>query len=182
MGEVGAEGVGVFEAAKVEEERAVGDAADHRHWQGAEAGGQRVGARAAEGEAGAGDLLERERAARADAETQRERLYAVFEQAPAAIAILRGPEFVYELSNPLNQAMAHGRALVARAQRDVWPVLEASVAQVCASLQGPLLQQLAALEAGLHRTSLLERSAASIATQQAQQKSRPTSPRKEKAR
>lgn len=76
----------------------------------------------------------------------------------------------------------HGRALVARAQRDVWPVLEASVAQVCASLQGPLLQQLAALEAGLHRTSLLERSAASIATQQAQQKSRPTSPRKEKAR
>ena len=60
-----------------------------------------------------------------------------------------------------------GRALVQRAQRDVWPVLEASVAQVCASLEGPLLDQLAALEAGLARTSLLQRSAASMATEHA---------------
>ncbi|KRD48557.1 MarR family transcriptional regulator [Acidovorax sp. Root275] len=63
-----------------------------------------------------------------------------------------------------------GQALVQRAQRDVWPVLEASVAQVCASLEGPLLDQLAALEAGLARTSLLQRSAASIATEQATRK------------
>lgn len=57
-----------------------------------------------------------------------------------------------------------GQALVRRAQREVWPVIEASVAQVCASLEGPLLAQLAALEAGLERTSLLQRSAASAAT------------------
>lgn len=58
-----------------------------------------------------------------------------------------------------------GQALVQRAQREVWPVIEASVAQVCASLEGPLLQQLAALEVGLQRTSLLQRSAAAIASE-----------------
>jgi len=58
-----------------------------------------------------------------------------------------------------------GQALVQRAQREVWPVIEASVAQVCAPLDGPLLQQLAALEMGLQRTSLLQRSAAAIASE-----------------
>lgn len=60
-----------------------------------------------------------------------------------------------------------GQALVQRAQRDVWPVIEASVAQVCASLEGPLLEQLAALESGLARTSLLQRSAVAAAAAQA---------------
>ena len=65
---------------------------------------------------------------------------------------------------------AQGRALVQRAQRDVWPLIEASVAQVCAPLDGPLLTQLAALEQGLTRTSLLQRSAATIASDQAASK------------
>jgi len=73
----------------------------------------------------AAELLERERLARADAETQRERLYAVFEQAPAAIAILRGPEFVYDLSNWKNQEFAHGRQLVGKTVREALPELEA---------------------------------------------------------
>lgn len=68
----------------------------------------------------------------------------------------------------------HGAALVQRAQREVWPVIEASVAQVCAALEGPLLDQLAALEAGLDRTSLLQRSAASIAAEQAASKRKST--------
>lgn len=63
-----------------------------------------------------------------------------------------------------------GQALVQRAQRDVWPLIEASVAQVCAPLEGPLLAQLAALEQGLARDSLLQRSAASIATDPAARK------------
>lgn len=65
---------------------------------------------------------------------------------------------------------AQGQALVQRAQRDVWPLIEASVAQVCASLEGPLLLQLAALEGGLERTSLLQRSAASMASNKALRK------------
>lgn len=63
-----------------------------------------------------------------------------------------------------------GQALVQRAQREVWPLIEASVAQVCAPLDGPLLAQLAALEQGLTRTSLLQRSAATIATENAARK------------
>lgn len=79
---------------------------------------------------------------------------------------------------------SQGQALVQRAQRDVWPVLEASVAQVCASLEGPLLDQLAALEAGLARTSLLQRSAATIAAEHAtgRRKKTPHAPGKETAR
>ncbi len=63
-----------------------------------------------------------------------------------------------------------GQALVERARREVWPVIEASVAQICAPLEGPLLQQLAALEAGLEQTSLLQRAAVSIAAQPARSK------------
>lgn len=57
-----------------------------------------------------------------------------------------------------------GQALVRRAKREVWPLLDASVAQVCAGLQGPLLDQLAAVEQGLERTSLLQRSARALAS------------------
>lgn len=46
-------------------------------------------------------------------------------------------------------------------------MIEASVAQICAPLEGPLLEQLAALEAGLEHTSLLQRAAVSIAAQPA---------------
>jgi len=60
------------------------------------------------------------------------------------------------------QLSSAGQALVTRAKRDVWPVIEASVAQICAPLQGPLLEQLAALESGLENTSLLQRAAASL--------------------
>lgn len=66
-----------------------------------------------------------------------------------------------------------GQALVERARREVWPVIEASVAQICAPLQGPLLEQLAALEAGLAHTSLLQRAAATLAAQPA----RPSTPK-----
>lgn len=42
-----------------------------------------------------------------------------------------------------------GQRLVERAKRDVWPRIEAAVADLCADLSGPLLQQLAAMEDGL---------------------------------
>jgi PAS domain S-box-containing protein len=46
-------------------------------------------------------LLARERAVLAEAETQRKRLHSLFLQAPALLAIVRGPDFVFELANPL---------------------------------------------------------------------------------
>lgn len=58
------------------------------------------------------------------------------------------------------QLSRQGRQLVQRAQRELWPAIEAAVAEACASLQGPLLDQLEALEAGLAQTPLLQRAAA----------------------
>ena len=71
------------------------------------------------------------------------------------------------------QLSAAGQALVERSRREVWPVIEASVAQICAPLEGPLLAQLSALEAGLEHTSLLQRAAAHMAA--------PPAPGKKKA-
>ena len=47
----------------------------------------------------------RERVARAEAESQRGELQRVFEQAPAAVAVFRGPRFVVEWANPAVCAM-----------------------------------------------------------------------------
>lgn len=56
-----------------------------------------------------------------------------------------------------------GRELVKRARRDVWPGIEAAVAQACKPLSGPLLDQLAALETSLKQKPLLERAAGAAA-------------------
>lgn len=58
------------------------------------------------------------------------------------------------------QLSRKGRQLVQRAQRELWPAIEAAVAEACAALQGPLLEQLGALEDGLAQTPLLQRAAA----------------------
>jgi DNA-binding MarR family transcriptional regulator/N-acetylglutamate synthase-like GNAT family acetyltransferase len=50
-----------------------------------------------------------------------------------------------------------GEALVTRAERDLWPRVEAAVAEMCAGLAGPFLQQVGALEAELEGRSLTER-------------------------
>ena len=42
-----------------------------------------------------------------------------------------------------------GERLVAAAKRDVWPLIKEAVADLCADLDGPLLDQLAAIEDGL---------------------------------
>lgn len=50
-----------------------------------------------------------------------------------------------------------GQQLVARSRRDVWPRIEAAVADACSELSGPLLDQLTALEQALATTPLAER-------------------------
>jgi phosphoserine phosphatase RsbU/P len=53
--------------------------------------------------------LARERAARAEAEAERKKLYALFEHAPVGIAIFRGPEHVIEFVNPYESRVLWGR-------------------------------------------------------------------------
>ncbi|MBU8895662.1 histidine kinase [Corallococcus sp. H22C18031201] len=72
-------------------------------------------------------LLERERAARSEAENERARLHALFMQAPAHIALFRGPQHIYELSNPPNNELLGHRQLVGRTVRQAVPTAEAEV-------------------------------------------------------
>ncbi|HMN86701.1 MAG TPA: MarR family transcriptional regulator [Bauldia sp.] len=55
---------------------------------------------------------------------------------------------------------AKGADLIGHAKRTLWPRIEAAVAGLCGDLSGPLLGQLAAVEAGLDEASLLVRAAA----------------------
>jgi signal transduction histidine kinase len=61
----------------------------------------------------------REHEAQAEAERERQRLSQLVLQAPAAICLLQGPDFVYELVNPGYQQLFAGRQLVGK------PLLEA---------------------------------------------------------
>lgn len=54
---------------------------------------------------------------------------------------------------------AQGQALVRRARTKVWPLVEASVAHACEGLAGPLLEQIAGLEAALAQQTLPQRAA-----------------------
>jgi len=50
-----------------------------------------------------------------------------------------------------------GQRLVAAAKLDIWPIVSEAVADLCDPLNGPLLQQLAALEDGLAAIPLARR-------------------------
>jgi PAS domain S-box-containing protein len=70
------------------------------------------------------ELHAREQAARREAETERARLHNLFMQAPAFIAMVRGREYVYTLSNPLNEEVLNHRGAVGRPFREVAPEAE----------------------------------------------------------
>jgi two-component system sensor histidine kinase VicK len=67
------------------------------------------------------------------AEKERDRLYNFFEQIPAGICVLTGPELVYELVNPNYQALLPGRELLGR------PIFEALPELVGTPLEQVLL-------------------------------------------
>ncbi|RYZ42130.1 MAG: DUF4118 domain-containing protein [Myxococcaceae bacterium] len=71
-------------------------------------------------------LLESERAARAAAEYERTRLRELFMRAPAHLVIFRGPDHVFELSNPLNSELLGNPDLLGKPARDVGPREEAA--------------------------------------------------------
>ncbi|MCU1327215.1 MAG: multi-sensor signal transduction histidine kinase [Bryobacterales bacterium] len=56
-----------------------------------------------------------------------ERLQRVFAEAPVAIVVFRGPEFVIEMANPYYAALVQGRELVGRRFADVVPEIGADV-------------------------------------------------------
>jgi signal transduction histidine kinase len=71
------------------------------------------------------DISQSRQAARREAEVQRARLHALFMQAPAAIAVLRGPDLVFEIANAsYQQLVGDHRALLGRTVRDALPELE----------------------------------------------------------
>ncbi|MDB5234372.1 MAG: hypothetical protein JWR44_1365 [Hymenobacter sp.] len=65
----------------------------------------------------------RERAALAEAETQRVTLHETLMQAPAMICIFAGPEHVFELVNPPYQQLVGNRPLLGRPVREAMPEL-----------------------------------------------------------
>jgi PAS domain S-box-containing protein len=68
------------------------------------------------------DITDRERMEKALAESE-EKLQQVFAQAPVAIVVLRGPEFVVEMANPSYQALLPEKQLVGRRFADIVPEL-----------------------------------------------------------
>jgi PAS domain S-box-containing protein len=66
--------------------------------------------------------LARDRAL-AEAKTERERLYEVFMQAPAAITVYEGPEHVFTVANALYYEAVGKRDIIGRTVRDVLPEL-----------------------------------------------------------
>ncbi len=60
----------------------------------------------------------------AQAKAERERLYSVFMQAPAAITVLEGPEHVFTVINPLYDRLVGGRDLMGKPVRAAMPELE----------------------------------------------------------
>jgi PAS domain S-box-containing protein len=75
------------------------------------------------------ERLEKEkdlRRAWAQAEVERKNLRQLFEDAPAAIAIVRGEEMRYELSNAINQELGGGRPQIGKTLTEALPALEAA--------------------------------------------------------
>jgi DNA-binding MarR family transcriptional regulator len=61
---------------------------------------------------------------------------------------------------------AAGKRAIERSKREIWPHIEAAVAEICAELKGPLLVQLAQIERGLAEAPLDQRATARLAKRQ----------------
>ncbi|HYQ26798.1 MAG TPA: ATP-binding protein, partial [Polyangiaceae bacterium] len=61
--------------------------------------------------------------ARSSERDAQQRLRAIFDQAPVAVSVVRGPEFVYELANGRYETLVGRRQLVGTAIREVFPEL-----------------------------------------------------------
>jgi PAS domain S-box-containing protein len=64
-------------------------------------------------------LLAEVRAAHAEAEHERKRLYNLFMKVPAAVCVLQGPNHVYQLANPAHQRLVQDDNLIGRPICDI---------------------------------------------------------------
>lgn len=70
-------------------------------------------------------LLEREQQALREAQADRQRIYNLLMEAPAAIAIVRGPTYVYEIANPQYMlGIGRDRDVLGKPMREALPELE----------------------------------------------------------
>jgi PAS domain S-box-containing protein len=60
----------------------------------------------------------------AEAKLERQRLYDVFMQAPAAIAVLEGPTHVFTVANPRYRELVGGREVLGKSVREALPEVE----------------------------------------------------------
>ncbi|WP_048920723.1 PAS domain S-box protein [Rufibacter radiotolerans] len=68
--------------------------------------------------------FDREVEAARKVESQRQMLHDLFMQAPALVAIQRGPEHIYELVNPNYQRLAPSRQFIGKTVEQAWPELK----------------------------------------------------------
>ncbi|MFS8071184.1 MAG: response regulator, partial [Byssovorax sp.] len=77
------------------------------------------------------DISRSRQAARRESERQRIRLLSMFMQAPAAIAVLRGPELVFEIANgAYQQLVGTERSLIGLPIKQALPDLQAGVLEI----------------------------------------------------
>jgi PAS domain S-box-containing protein len=69
-------------------------------------------------------LLAREQAARAEAEAERQKLHALFQQAPVAISIHEGPRHTYTFANSAHRTLMGDREVVGKALLEALPELK----------------------------------------------------------
>jgi len=77
-------------------------------------------------EARVAERTQEAREARAEAERQRQRLELMFQQVPAMVNVLTGPDHVFELVSPLTQRLMGTRQLIGRPIREALPELPAA--------------------------------------------------------
>jgi PAS domain S-box-containing protein len=67
------------------------------------------------------------RQSRNEAEHQRQQLYETFMQTPVALSVFRGPDFVFELINPIARNMIGNRPVLGKPLRDAFPELPSEI-------------------------------------------------------
>ncbi len=76
-------------------------------------------------------LAEREQQARQEIEAQRQHYYDLFMHAPAFIAVISGPELVFEIANPLyHQLVGNDRSLEGRPLLEVIPDIDPNLLEI----------------------------------------------------